>query len=180
MKKIIIGSVVGAIIMFIWSFLAWMILPIHANTYAYTPAQDAILKVLADNNLETGTYGMPSAATKEESMKVHESNVGKSGAAIFYIKEEPPMGASMYIGGIIFDFIMVFAACMLLMNSMTGSFFSRWWMVMMVAVILIFGEHLMNWNWMGHSWNYTRDFVLDCACGWAINGLWLAWWFGRK
>ena len=48
MKKILIGSLVGTLIMFIWSFLAWMILPIHANTYMYTPAQDNILKVLQD------------------------------------------------------------------------------------------------------------------------------------
>jgi len=180
MKKILIGSVVGALIMFIWSFLAWMVLPIHANTYTYTDKQDAIMKVLADNNLETGTYGMPSAPTKEEQMKIMESNVGKPGAALFYTKADPGMGGSMYAGGIIFNFIMVFAACILLINNMGGTFFSRWWMVMMIAVVIIFGVYMMQWNWMGNSWAYTRDFVLDCACGWAINGLWLAWWFGRK
>jgi len=175
-----IASLVGAIIMFVWSFLAWVVLPIHANTYMYTPGQDAILKVLADNNLESGTYGMPSAPTKEEAMKVHESNAGKSGAQIFYLKEIPAMGPGMHIAGIIFNFIMVFAACMLLVNNMGGSFFSRWWMVMMFAIVLIFGEHLMSWNWMGYSWNYTRDFILDTAIGWGINGLWLAWYLGRK
>jgi hypothetical protein len=180
MKKIFIGSLVGAIIMFVWSFLAWAVLPIHANTYTYTSGQDAILKVMADNNLESGTYGMPSAPTKEEAMKVHASNVGKAGAQIFYLKEIPAMGAGMHIGGIIFNFIMVFAACVLLVNNMGGSYFSRWWMVMMMAVVTIFGVYMMEWNWMGYSWNYTRDFILDTAIGWGINGLWLAWYLGRK
>lgn len=180
MKKTLIGSLVGALIMFIWSFLAWMILPIHANTFAYTPAQDAILKVMADNNLETGTYGMPSAATREEQMKIMETSKGKQGAMIYYTKENPGMGGGQYAGGIIFNFIMVFAACMLLAGSMGGTFFSRWWIVMMVAVVIIFGVHMMQWNWMNHTWDYTRDFILDTAIGWGLNGLWLAWWFGRK
>ena len=180
MKKILIGSLVGTVIMFIWSMLAWMMLPIHANTYMYTPAQDAILKVLSESNLESGTYGMPSAATPEEAYKVHEANAGKPGAAIFYLKAEPPMGGSMMLGGFLIGFVGVFAACVLLVANMNGSFFSRWWMVMMVAVIVIFHQHLMDWNWMGNSWAYTRDMILDTACGWALTGLWLAWWFGRK
>jgi len=180
MKKILIGSLVGAIIMFIWSFLAWMILPVHENTYKYTDKQDAILQVLAESNLESGMYGMPSAPTKEEQMKIMEENKGKPGAAIQYLKEDPGMGANQYIFGLLFNFIMVFAASMLLVNNMNGSFFSRWWMVMMFAVVIIFGIYLMQWNWMGHTWDYTRDFILDTACGWGINGLWLAWWFGRK
>ena len=180
MKKILIGSIVGALIMFIWSFLAWMILPIHANTYKYTDKQEAILKALADNNLETGIYGMPSAPTKEEQMKIMENNKGKPGAALFYTKEDPGMGGSQYIFGILFNFILVFAACMLLAANMGGTFFSRWWMVMMVAVVVIFQTYMMQWNWMGNGWGYTKDFVLDTALGWAINGLWLSWWFGRK
>lgn len=180
MKKIFIASLVGAIIMFVWSFLAWMLLPIHANTYMYTPAQDAIMKVLSESNLESGVYGMPSAPTTEEAMKVMEANKGKPGAAIYYLKEDPGMGASQMVWGFIFDFIMVFAACTLLVNNMAGSFFSRWWMVMMFAVIIIFGIHLMQWNWMGHTWSYTRDFLLDTALGWGICGLWLAWYLGRR
>jgi hypothetical protein len=180
MTKIFIASFVGAIIMFVWSFLAWTVLGIHANTYMYTPAQDSIMKVLSESNLETGTYGMPSASSPQESMKVHKDNVGKPGAAIFYVKEQPVMGASMHVWGFIFNFIMVFAACTLLINNITGSFFSRWWMVMMIAVVIIFGVYMMEWNWMGHSWNYTRDFILDTALGWGVCGLWLAWYLGRR
>jgi hypothetical protein len=180
MKKILIGSLVGTVIMFAWSAIAWMMLPIHANTYHYTPAQDAVLAALAAANLESGLYGMPSAATSEEQMKVMEANVGKPGAKIYYNAAEPAMDGKMFGLGFLFNFITVFAACMLLVNSMSGSFFSRWWMVMMVAVVIIFGVHMLQWNWMYQNWDYARDMILDVAIGWSINGLWLAWWFGRK
>jgi hypothetical protein len=182
MKKIIIGSLVGALIMFIWSFLSWIVLPIHANTFAYTDKQVAIMQALADNGLETGAYGLSTAPTREEHFKAMQegTNKGKPGAAMMYTKEDVGMGPKQQIVGFFFNFIMIFAACMLLVNNMSGSFFSRWWMVMMFAVVIIFGVRLMEWNWMGHTWNYTRDFVLDCALGWALNGVWLAWWLGKK
>ena len=182
MKKIIIGSLVGALIMFVWSFLAWMILPIHANTFAYTDKQVVIMQALADNGLETGAYGLSTAPTREEHFKNMQegTNKGKPVATIMYSKEDIGMGPKQQLFGFIFNFIMIFAACMLLANNMNGSFFSRWWMVMMFAVVIIFGVYMMQWNWMGNTWNYTRDFVLDCTIGWGINGLWLAWWFGRK
>ena len=180
MKKLFIASLVGAIIMLMWSFLSWMVLPIHEKTFTYTPAQDGILKAMADANLETGAYGMPSGATREEAMQAMEANKGKAGALIHYTKADPGMDPSMHLKGFLFFFVTTFAACVLLANNMSGSFFSRWWMVMMVAVIIIFGIHLMHWNYMGHSWNYTRDFILDAALGWGINGLWLAWYMGRR
>ena len=180
MTKFFLASLVGAIIMYVWSFLAWVVLPVHDTSFIYTPAQDAILKALSDNNLETGIYAMPSAPTKEEREKVHKENAGKPAAAIFYEKEMPGMGAAMHIWGFVFNFIMIFAACMLLAKNMAGSFFSRWWMVMMVAVVIIFGVHLMNWNWMHYSWNYTRDYILDTAVGWGLCGLWLAWYMGKR
>jgi hypothetical protein len=180
MTKIFIASLVGAIIMFVWGFLAWDVLPIHANTFMYTPAQDAIMKTMADNNLESGVYTMPSAPTKEERQKIMMEMKGKSAASVYYIKEHEGMDMMMFVRGFLFDFIVLFAACILLANNMGGSFFSRWWMVMMIGVIMIFGYHLMYWNYMGHLWNFTRDFVLDTAIGWGICGLWLAWYLGKR
>ena len=65
MKKILIGSLVGAIILFIWSFLAWAVLPVHLHTFQYTPAQDSILQILANNNMESGAYAMPMADNRD-------------------------------------------------------------------------------------------------------------------
>src|SRR4051812_48022694 len=97
MKKILTGSAVGAIILFIWSFLAWAILPLHLHTFMYTPAQDALLKVLEENNVETGAYIIPMADNRnvsgfdskymDESKKVMEASKGKPSASIYYIKE---------------------------------------------------------------------------------------------
>src|SRR5947207_2659224 len=137
MKKILIGSLVGALILFFWGFLAWDILPIHLHTIMYTPAQDAVLKVLKDNNVETGAYYMPMADNRsvkgmdskyhEEMEKVMKESAGKPAANLYYLKEGYNMGGGTLVKGFLFDFIAVLAACILLVPGFAAmnSFFGR-------------------------------------------------------
>ena len=189
MKKLLIGSIVGSVILFVWSFLAWSILPIHQHTINYTPAQDSVLKVLADNNLESGAYWMPMADNRNVSSfdpkyqadmeKVMKENEGKPVATVYYIKE----GYSMNIPrGFFFNFLAVFAACSILVPafSTTTSFFQRWWFALVIGLIVNACGPLINYNWMAIPWSYTVDMILDVFLNWAIVGVWLAWWFGMK
>lgn len=189
MKKLLIGSLVGAIILFIWSFLAWAILPIHLHTFSYTPAQDTILKSLADANMETGAYSLPMADNRnatafdatyqEASQKVMEESAGKPMATIYYLKEGYDMNIPR---GFFFNFLAVFAACIILVPAFTTttSFFQRWWFTLVIGLIVNACGPLINYNWMGMPWSFTLDMVMDVFLNWAIVGVWLAWWFGRK
>jgi hypothetical protein len=189
MKKLLIGSFVGSVILFIWSFLAWAVLPIHLHTYNYTPVQDSVLKILADGNMKEGAYSLPMADNREvksfdsnyqqEAQKIMEAYAGKPMATLFYLEE----GYNMNIPrGFLFDFIAVFAACIILVPAFTttNSFFQRWWLTLVVGLLINAAGPLINFNWLGMPWNYTVDIVLDNFLNWGITGLWLAWWFGRK
>ena len=57
MKKWLIGSFVGAILIFVWQFLSWTVFQLHEAEAKYTPAQDSILQYLNTQFKETGTYG---------------------------------------------------------------------------------------------------------------------------
>ena len=116
MKKLLIGSLVGAIIYFFWGFLSWAVLPIHLHTVSYTPAQDTLLKIMADNNLKDGAYSMPMADNRnitgfdskyhEESERVMKESAGKPMATIFYLDEGYKMNI---LRGFLFDFLALFA-----------------------------------------------------------------------
>jgi hypothetical protein len=189
MKKLIIGSLVGAIIYFFWGFLSWAVLPIHLHTVNYTPAQDSLLKIMADNNLKDGAYSMPMADNRnvtafdskyyEETERVMKESAGKPMATIYYLEDGYKMNI---LRGFLFDFIAVFAACIILVPafSTTNSFFQRWWFTLVIGLIVIACGPLLNYNWMGMPWNFTVDLILDNFLTWGITGLWLAWWFGRK
>lgn len=192
MKKIMIGSLVGAIILFVWSFLAWAILPLHLHTFMHTPAQDAVLKILAESNMETGAYFLPMADNRnvsgfdskyhEEGERVMKENAGKPMASVYYLKEGYTMGASNMLKGFLFNFLAVLAACILLVPgfSMSSSFFGRWWLALLVGLLLSASGPLIQYNWIGFPWNYTMDMIIDHFLNWAIVGLWLAWYFRKS
>ena len=189
MKKVLIGALVGAIILYVWSFLSWAVLPLHHHTYQYTPAQDAVLKALAENDVATGTYAMPMAdnrnvsatdpAYKEAEEKMMNENYGKPAATIHYLKEGFNMNAGTMVKGLLFNFLAVLAVCLLLAPAFAkmSSFFGRWWLSLLVAMLIICTGPLIDFNWMGHSWEYTKDMILDTFLNWGITGLWLAWYF---
>lgn len=191
MKKLIIGSLVGAIILFVWSAMSWTMLPINLHTFMYTPAQDSILKVLADNNVPTGTYGIPMVDNRnvsgfdskyqEDSEKLMKEKAGTPMATLFYQREDTQMGAATFMRGLLFDFLAVLAACIILIPGFVAStsFLQRWWLVMVVGLLITASGPLIEYNWMGRPWDYAMHMVTNDLLNWGITGIWLAWYFRK-
>ncbi len=190
MKKIIIGSLAGSVILFVWGAISWMLLPIHLQSFHYTPAQDSILSALS--GLESGAYMVPAADNRnakafdskyqEECMKMHEVYKGKPMATIMYIKEGVQENAMTFVRGLLFNFISVMCVCIILAASSEKlrTFFERWWMVLLVSCVLVLQGPLMGYNWMGLPWHYVKGMVIDAFVSWGLCGAWLAWYFGKK
>lgn len=188
MKKLIIGSLVGAIILFVWSFLSWVVLPLHQHIFMYTPAQDSLLQHINGTLTESGAYMLPTVDNrnvksfdmdyKKKEMEFHEKMGGAPFAMIFYTKEGMTESAKNFIFGFLFQWVMVFCASLFVLGAREklGGFFGRWWLVLMVAVLMGAGQ-MMGWNWMGMPWHYVKDMVLTGFLDWALVGVWLAWYF---
>ena len=187
-----IGSLVGGIIFFLWSFLAWTVLPMHLHTVMYTPAQDSILKVLAESGMESGVYSMPMVDNRnvhsmmdekyrEECQKMMEANKGKPMATVTYLKEGMKFDGSTLFLGFLYEFIAVLAVCILLAPAFasTSSFFGRWWLVLLVGLVITMSGPMISHNFMGTPWDFTLDMIVDTFANWGIVGLWLAWYFRK-
>ncbi len=186
MKKILIGSLVGAVILFAWNAISWMVMPTHLHTFHHTPAQDSILNVLKNSGLSTGAYMLPSADNtnvsafdsdyRKKCEEMMKSTVGKPAATIFYVSAVHDMGAAPMLKGFLYTLIAVFCACVLLSFAFqsNASFFMRWWMVMLIAIIYTMQGPMMGHNWMWEPWHYTKGFICDAFIGWGLTGLWLA------
>ena len=59
MKKIIIGTLVGAILLFAWQSLSWTLFNFHEKAYKYTPAQDTLIQAISKSLKEDGQYSLP-------------------------------------------------------------------------------------------------------------------------
>ncbi len=186
MKKFIIASLVGAIIIFVWSALSWMFLPVHTHSMRYTPKQDTILNVLNSSSLETGVYEIPGVDNRNIGMwkdgnYMNKKNEGKPFAMIIYGKGGKVMNPCQMITGLVIDLLAVMAAVILLAMSKDKlkTFFMRWWAVMLIGFIVALNSYLLEWNWMQFPWHFIKGEVVDTFMEWGLCGVWLAWYFRK-
>ena len=113
MKKRLIASIVGGIIMFVWQFLSWPVLNLHKAANNYTPNQDAILAALNANLPQEGGYivpRLPENASSEDHEKLMKEADGRPWATIQYHKsQEASTGAMIMnmIRALLTDIIMI-------------------------------------------------------------------------
>ncbi len=180
MKKWIIGSLVGAIIIFAWQAASWMFLGIHYSQMKYTPAQNEIMSVLSANIKEDGLYMLPNAPSKKDHEQLKKDMEGKPWATVIYHptwKNNMPM---QMIRGFLVCFVMVLLLVIALskggmpnfMGFMTGS--------LCVGVLTFLWGPYMGHNWFELPWHMIRGDIIDAIVAWGLCGVWLGWWMNKK
>jgi len=191
MKKFFIASLVGAIIVYVWSALSWIVLPIHTHSFHYTPKQDTIMSVLNKSSLGNDMYMLPNADNRNAGMfdskymkaqqENHEKAMGKPFAMLIYNNsfDMPPI---QMVIGIIIDLLAVMCATIILVMAKDKlvTFFMRWWVVMVIGFIVALNSYMLEWNWMGFPWHFVKGEIIDTFMEWGLCGAWLSWYLGRK
>jgi hypothetical protein len=181
MKKLLVGSIVGGIIIFVYQFVSWAAMNLHHASQEYTPKQDSIMAYLNTQFSEDGSYLMPNypkGMTHEEMEKQMEATKGKPWAQIQYHKAlNVDMGMNI-IRGLLADIIMVGLLCWILMKLPA----SRPGLVLTVCLltgIIVF----INSPYTIHIWYPKADIWMhfaDAILSWLLCGLWLGWYLRDK
>ncbi len=180
MKKILIASLVGGIILFICQFLSWALFNLHESTQQYTEKQDAIMSFLNSQQLEEGGYYLPNVpknAGQDEREAMMKTSEGKPWATIQYHKT---MNMSMTINvarALIIDILTVFLFCWLVRRFGKLSFSTILTASLIVGMIVF-----LNAPYTNYIWYQTFDVwihLVDALVGWGLVGIWLGWWMTR-
>jgi len=183
MKKAIIGSLVGAIIIFIWQFVSFGLINFHRPAQQYTEKQEAIMSFLNSQGLKEGGYIMPAApetassSEMEAAMKAYD---GKPWAKVEYHNVAKNSTGDMIMNmvrGFLVDFVMVFLFCWLIGKMATPSFKTIFTSGLVVGVIAFLFE-----PYTGNIWYKSFDiwaYFFDAVVAWGLTGLWLGWWLRR-
>jgi hypothetical protein len=180
MKKPLIGSLVGGILIFIWQTLSWAMLNLHHASQEYTPKQDSIMSYLNSQFSGDGDYLMPSypaGTSREEMEKTMDQNKGKPWAQIQYHKALDVNMGSNIIRGLIVDIIMVALLCWILMKISVRKF-STIFIACLLTGIIVF----INSPYTIHIWYPKADIMIhlaDALVSWGLCGIWLGWWLSR-
>jgi hypothetical protein len=179
MKKLLIGSFVGALILFIWQFLSWTTLNIHESNFQYSENQEAILESLS-SSLKPGTYYMPTVppdASEEVYKQAMIDSEGKPWAVVQYHDSlEFNMGMNMFRGFAI-NFVTLMLLCWVLLKITPTSFSTILITTLSIGFIGFFNNEYIDSIWF--DTNVMPDFF-DTIIQWGICGAWLGWWLNRE
>jgi hypothetical protein len=181
MKKILVGSLVGGLLLFIWQTLSWMVMDLHAKAHSYTDNQQAVIDGLSTQLPAEGTYMIPGpkpGTTMEEHQKVVEAWKGKPWAMITYHKSFEINMVSNIIRGFLVNVILMALFCWIL-SKIAVPKFGTVFLASIFTGLIVF----LNGIYTGHIWYPTFDLMAhltDAIAGWGLAGLWLGWWYSKK
>jgi hypothetical protein len=182
MKRFIIGTLVGAVIVFTWQSAAHMFMNHHDDAFKIVPSQNAVIDILSGLFTEEGQYLVPRTdlnASAEDMQKHDEAMMGKPWAMVTYHpKFESNMGMSALRG------FCTAILCVMLFIWILGTnpgTISNVLLKGFALGLLMFLFIYYNSNiWMQTPWSVIKGELIDCLVAWGLCGLWLGWWLNRN
>ena len=179
MVRVLIAAFVGGVVLFFWSFSAWMFLGLHdLDRDPLLQNEDGVIAAL--DGEERGVYWIPGSKMDHDmdspEHKEWEAKYkrGPRGFLVFDPSGGEPMSAkTMGIGGAI-NILVALVVAWMLKGSGIPSFFGRWLQVIGIGLVVTLVMDASNWNWQNYPLDWTRGFVLDHMGGFAILGFVLA------
>jgi uncharacterized membrane protein YedE/YeeE len=150
MKRKLLFSIIGAVIIFAWQFLSYAMPNFHKSASAYTPAQDEILAKLQELGLKEGMYllGQPDPALSQaEKTASMDKLTGKPWAVINYHMENSMDMAMPMIRGILVCFVISFLLFWLFQQQKDPSLLNRLYLALAVGMIGFFFTPYTNFIW---------------------------------
>jgi hypothetical protein len=160
-------GVIGGIILFLWSFLSWTILPWHHTTTHQFINESQVATVLKDNAHKKGIYLIPFADTQKVD--------GITSAFVSIIPSTSINDMNMVRNSII-DIIcntllMMIAGIYLYRTTDIGMTMTGHILYMgMLGLLIGLGGYLPFWNWFGFDIKFVMGMIADSTIAWALSG----------
>ena len=179
--RIALAAILGALVLFVWSALAWMVIPWPGEPLRGFTNEDAVVQTIKANVPRSGNYLLPievkrtSGMTDEQYRTAVQNAENRmiQGPMIFASVRLEPMGsmARYMVIGFITDVIAVLLACILLLQTNAASYPARVGFVAGLGILIFVGGHLDEWNWWGFSNAYMLMQFGVIVIGWILAGL---------
>jgi len=180
--KILLAGVLGGIVMFIWTSIAHMALPLGEAAIREIPNESAALSAMQSNIGEnTGLYIFPGLGVSKDASRQEKSEAMKhmsekmaanpSGILMYHAPGRPfALGKSLGIefGTELLESILV---VFLLAQTRIGSFPGRVGFVLVAGILAAISTNVSYWNWYGFPCVYTVSYMLIQIVGFLLVGI---------
>src|SRR5438445_123318 len=156
-KQLLLGSVLGSIVLFIWSFIAWTFIPWPGEPLRAFTNDDAVVAAVKANAPRSGNYLLPNGVKRTPGMTDAQyqkagqdaANRMAQGPMIFAAIRLEPIGSmgKYLVVGFLTSLILALLASALLLQTSHLSYAGRVVFITVIGVIIFVGGHVDEWNW---------------------------------
>src|SRR4029450_6672153 len=180
--KILLAGLLGGIVMFVWTSIAHMALPLGEAGINEIPNESAVLSAMQSSiGDKTGLYifpglGVGKNATREEknaAMKQMQQRIAANPSGI--LMYHPPGRQFAFGKSLAVEFttevLQSILIIWLLAQTRIGSFAGRVAFVLIAGVLAAITTNVSYWNWYGFPAVYTASYMLIEILGFVLVGV---------
>jgi len=177
-KQLILGSVLGGIVLFVWGAIAWMFIPWPGQPLRAFKNEDAVTQAIVANAPKSGNYLMPNAdqkgLTAEQQQKAMEK-MAKGPIVFAAVRLEPFNSmAKPLVSQFLTQLLVALLATLLLSQTCGLSYKSRVVFLTVIGLIIFVGGHFDEATW----WSFSNAYMLmqfgAIVIGWFLASLIMA------
>ena len=180
--KILFTGILGGIVMFVWTSIAHMALPLGEAGIREIPNESAVLSALQSNmGDQTGLHIFPGPsvgknATRQEKNEAMKHMAEKMAANPSGILMYHPPGRPFTFGkwlSIEFgtELLQAILVVFLLAQTRIASFAGRVGLALIIGVLAAVATNVSYWNWYGFPCVYTASYMLIQIVGFLLVGI---------
>jgi hypothetical protein len=180
--KILLAGIIGGIVMFVWTSVAHMALPLGEAGINEIPNESAVLGAMQSSiDDKTGLYifpglGVGKNATREEkseAMKQMQQRIAANPSGI--LMYHPPGRPFVFGKALVVEFstevLQAILVIWLLAQTRIGSFASRVGFVLIAGILASITTNVSYWNWYGFPGVYTASYMAIELIGFVLVGV---------
>ncbi len=177
-----LGGIAGGVALFVWSVVAWTLIPLHASTVRRLAAEDRVVEALVAARTPAGFYVIPAppdtAGMAEEQATAAENaweeRAGRGPVATLAYRPEGRAPNRMFrpmARGLGLALVASLFSAWALSRARIASHFGRVAFVLGMGLFAWVLGPAMMWNAFSYPADYTVAVLVDALAGWAIVGV---------
>lgn len=172
MKQLVLGSLVTGVVLFLWGFVFWGLIPVPGM---HEPTDEAALwESLGETIPESGAYYVPNFEGGPEAVERHE--MGPTAMLFVRVEGSPTMPPSMMVIGFFHMAATAFLIGLLMMrlSAHLRTYRDRVVFVALVGIVVAFWADLAWPVWWRTPWSFFLGMAVYDVVAWLLAGVVLA------